>query len=105
MRCRLCELFMDQLQPLNLSSFHGSSSSASQLHQYHQHAAAVPSSALFLPQMRDMIVACLTRGRDTYFLLLWCLKELYQQFPSLSSVRGAPGKHIQLVCMEYYAIV
>jgi hypothetical protein len=72
MRCRLCELFMDQLQALNLSSFHGSSSTQPH-HQHHYHTPAVAGSALLLPQMRDIITACLTRGRDAYFLFWQCL--------------------------------
>lgn len=62
MRCRLCELFMDQLQAFSLNNSH---SGPNQLHHYHQHMSAAASSALLLPQMRDMIAAYLLRGRVT----------------------------------------
>jgi len=61
MRCRFCELFMDQLQAFSLSNLH---SNHNHLHHYQQHMSAAASRALLLPQMRDMITAYLARGRD-----------------------------------------
>ena len=62
MRCRLCELFTDQLQAFSLNNLH---SIPNQLHHYHQHMSAVASSTFLLPQLRDTIAACLLRGRNT----------------------------------------
>lgn len=61
MRCRICELLMDQ-QLGNPNQLH---------HHHHQHMTAA-SSAFLLPQLRDMMIAAyLLRGRMTverYFI-------------------------------------
>jgi hypothetical protein len=71
MRCRLCELFTDQLQTFSFNHLH---SIPNQLHHYHQHMSAATSSTFLLPQMRDMIAACLLRGRNAS----WCSNNVCQ---------------------------
>jgi len=74
MRCRLCELFTDQLQAFSFNNVH---SIPTQLHHYHQHMAAAASSSFLWPQLRDTIAACLLRGRNAYWWSNVCEQPLY----------------------------
>jgi hypothetical protein len=74
MRCRLCELFMDQLQTFSFNNLH---SIPNQLHHYHQHMSAAASSTFLLPHMRDIIAACLLRGKNASWCSNVCERATY----------------------------